>query len=47
MRNPWGHEIYSGDWADESDLWTTELAAEVNLEIKNDGEFYISIEDYI
>ena len=37
MRNPWGHEIYKGDWADSSELWTDDLAEEVGLEIKNDA----------
>ena len=46
MRNPWGHEIYKGDWSDTSELWTVDLAAEVNLVEKDDGVFYMSIEDY-
>ena len=25
MRNPWGKFEWSGDWGDESDLWTDEL----------------------
>ena len=46
MRNPWGHEIYKGNWSDASELWTDEFKEEVSLEEKNDGIFFISIEDY-
>lgn len=46
MRNPWGHEMYTGKWSDASELWTLGLAEEVNLEQKDDGMFYMSIGDY-
>ena len=25
LRNPWGHQEWSGDWSDSSHLWTPEL----------------------
>lgn len=25
LRNPWGHQEWSGDWSDNSDKWTPEL----------------------
>ena len=46
MRNPWGHEIYKGDWSDDSGMWTEELKEEADFYLKDDGIFYISIEDY-
>lgn len=47
MRNPWGHGEWQGDWSDESPLWTDELKEQIGLEVKDDGIFYISIEDYL
>ena len=47
IRNPWGGgEKWVGDWSDSSSKWTDELKKEVNLEVKSDGIFWISIEDY-
>ena len=46
MRNPWGSELYKGDWGDSSSKWTDALAKEVGLVKKDDGVFYMSIEDY-
>ena len=37
MRNPWGHELWKGDWSDESPLWTDELKAEVEDDWNDDG----------
>jgi len=46
VRNPWGTEGYHGPWSDESDMWTDELRAEVDLvSDKRDGFFYMAIED--
>lgn len=48
MRNPWGSERYSCDYSDESELWTPELRAEAGAteEAKNDGLFFMKVEDY-
>lgn len=48
LRNPWGHQEWTGDWSDRSDKWTPELrrllgAAE---EAADDGVFFISFQDY-
>ena len=48
IRNPWGSEGYTGPWSDESDLWTDELAAEVNLENNmEDGFFFCDIDTFM
>ena len=47
IRNPWGRgEKWIGDWSDSSYLWTEALKQEVNLAVKSDGIFWMSIEDY-
>lgn len=47
IRNPWSEEEWRGDWSDQSYLWTLELKKELNFEAKDDGIFYIAIEDYV
>ena len=46
MRNPWGKETYWGDWSDESGLWTPGLRQQAGSVVLNDGEFFMSIEDF-
>lgn len=46
MRNPWGSERFTGKWGDSSSAWTDTLRAEVGAAEKNDGFFFMSIEDY-
>lgn len=46
MRNPWGTELYTGDWSDESELWNDQLKAEAYWEDLDDGMFYMSLDDY-
>jgi len=47
MRNPWGTELYNGDWSDKSTKWTAALKKEVGLvNNMNDGFFYISLKDF-
>jgi len=29
LSNPWGVDVYTGDWSDNSSLWTATLRAEV------------------
>ena len=45
MRNPWGNEVWNGDWSDTSSRWTSRLKQEVDFEKKNEGIFYMSVED--
>ena len=48
LRNPWGYKEWNGNWSDNSKLWTEEAKKElnVNLHIEDDGEFYMSFEDF-
>lgn len=47
LRNPWGHKEWLGRWSDTSDLWTDELRKELDWKQKNDGVFFICVEDYL
>ena len=47
LRNPWGNGEYSGDWSDSSKKWTEELKKKYGLIKKNDGDFYMSYDDYL
>ena len=47
LRNPWGSGEYNGDWSDSSSLWTPELRKKYNSIEKNDGIFFISLEDFV
>lgn len=46
VRNPWGAEGFKGSWSDNSEKWTPEFIKEVGHVKKNEGIFWISIEDY-
>ncbi|KAL4492424.1 hypothetical protein ABPG72_005559 [Tetrahymena utriculariae] len=46
LRNPWGKGEWLGAWSDQSDKWTPQLKKECNLRNKNDGLFWMSIEDF-
>lgn len=46
IRNPWNTEKYFGDWSDDSPLWTPEFEREVGKTDADDGEWFISVEDY-
>ncbi|MEQ2316526.1 hypothetical protein AMECASPLE_033367 [Ameca splendens] len=46
--NPWGEREWTGDWSDKSALWST-VSNEVRakcLEVKDDGEFWMKMEDF-
>lgn len=47
LRNPWGHQEWTGDWSDSSDLWTPELRQKVNLVISDDGVFWMNYSDFL
>jgi len=47
LRNPWGYGEYSGDWSDTSKKWTEELKIKYGLVNKDDGDFYMSYDDYL
>ena len=45
MRNPWGNGEWSGDWSDSSSRWNTVSGGRPTAK-KNDGSFWMSIEDF-
>lgn len=47
LRNPWGRGEWKGDWSDNSPLWTEDLIHQLEVTDKNDGIFFISLEDAI
>lgn len=47
LRNPWGHQEWSGDFSDKSSKWTPELRQEVGYKESNNGIFFITFEDYM
>ena len=46
MHNPWRKEKYTGDWSDESKLWTDKFKAEAKWTSANDGVFFVPFELY-
>ncbi|KAM6932757.1 calpain-12 [Lycodopsis pacificus] len=49
LRNPWGFVEYRGPWSDKSKEWDDVVKAEkerIELKKKEDGEFWISAEDF-
>lgn len=47
IRNPWGHQEWNGDWSDDSDMWTPELLEKFSHHKGDDGEFFMSYQDYL
>jgi hypothetical protein len=48
IRNPWGHTEWTGDFCDNSPLWTPQLKAFFGFEegAKDDGVFFMPFDDY-
>ncbi|KAK5904761.1 hypothetical protein CesoFtcFv8_006293 [Champsocephalus esox] len=49
LRNPWGFIEYRGPWSDKSKEWDDVVKEEkerIELKKKEDGEFWISVEDF-
>ena len=47
LRNPWGYKEWIGDWCDSSSKWTQDIREQCqNYEIKDDGSFWMSFEDF-
>jgi len=42
LRNPWGHQEWSGEWSDQSPVWTEELRKKLSHIKQDDGVFFIS-----
>ncbi|KAG0083456.1 hypothetical protein BGZ93_004639 [Podila epicladia] len=47
VRNPWGRTEWNGDWSDQSEKWTPEAIAQVGMEEKDDGKFWMSYKDFL
>ncbi|KAL1440201.1 hypothetical protein MTO96_010009 [Rhipicephalus appendiculatus] len=50
IRNPWGSGEWKGAWSDKSKKWANvseEKRQELGLVVKDDGEFWISEEDFL
>lgn len=47
LRNPWGHYVWTGDWSDDSELWTGELRNQLMPDGPQDGTFWISFNDVL
>ena len=47
LRNPWGEGEWRGKWGDNSPYWTEEYKRYFKFQKKNDGIFWIDINDYI
>lgn len=47
LRNPWGNTEFSGDWSDNSTLWTDKLKKELKVSEEDDGVFYMHFDDFI
>lgn len=45
LRNPWGTEYFNGTWSDVSDSWNHELLKKAGHHLKDDGVYFISIDD--
>ena len=46
LRNPYGYLEWNGDWSDNSELWGEEEKNAVNFNKKDDGEFFMTFDDY-
>ena len=47
IRNPWGSELFHGDWSDSSTKWTEKLKEDAGYVDKDDGLWFITPSDYI
>ena len=50
LRNPHGQNEWNGDWSDDDDKWNQLYGCTLNklgyVSNKNDGEFFMSLEDF-
>ncbi len=47
IRNPWGKFEWSGDFGDNSSLWTQEQKRTLGVKASDDGIFWMKLEDFI
>jgi hypothetical protein len=46
IRNPWGQSGWTGDFSDDSPLWTKELKGKIGYTHSTDGIFCMAIQDF-
>lgn len=46
IRNPWGEYEWNGDWSDNCSNWTSDLRLQAGHVKKDDGTFFMSIDDF-
>jgi Calpain family cysteine protease len=46
LRNPWGESEWTGEWADNSPLWTAELNKKYGHKNADDGTFFIPFKNF-
>ena len=47
LRNPWGENEWEGDWSDKSSKWTPEYKQYFGYQNRDDGIFWIDIDNYV
>ena len=50
VRNPWGHEEWTGRWGDKDTIWTKipqKIKRALDYENKNDGEYWMEFDDLV
>ena len=48
LRNPWGSGEWTGDWSDDSELWTTRMKNVLNYNVfEDDGVFWMDWNDFM
>ncbi|ESP00170.1 hypothetical protein LOTGIDRAFT_141267, partial [Lottia gigantea] len=47
VRNPWGHTEWNGAWSDGSAEWQQLPPGMVDNPVKDDGEFWVSLDDFL
>ena len=46
LRNPWGTGEWYGKWGDSSRAWSPEMKKNLDVEVKEDGVFYMAEKDF-
>jgi len=47
-RNPWGSGEWTGKWSDgDTESWTAEMKKATGAALKDDGKFWMSVEDFV
>lgn len=42
-----GKKEWTGNWSDSSNLWTQDLRKQLNVHNRDDGVFFIDIDDFL